>query len=257
MERLEPELNIDLLRHGQAKYEQGEVGIAEAGDLTEKGIAEVRASAAELAKLIRPDEEVAIWSSPTGRTLQTEKIVAEELKARGIQLREVKGQPIKVYKELGEVKNFSWGLFQPLVNGGEVTFGAEKFTIDKSQTNPRALSGGEYFNGGEIQNIPPEVKQTLPADYVAAIESFEEFPAVTARIMKPLKRLNKLQDKKYRVIIVTHEALTGFIANLYQADSQGINPAEFINLERKADKLIATRIGPNEIESDQDIFKAQ
>jgi broad specificity phosphatase PhoE len=239
-------LGVDIFRHGEAKYGQGEVPLAEANDLTEKGIEKVRENAEQLAELIGSNEEVAIWSSPMGRTLQTAKIIAEVLKQKGIKLR-AKGvteeSGIKVFNELTEVKNFSWKSFSPLITGGEVEFAGKKFFVDKSLTNPKNLGKTYYMENG-VGNIDPRAKEQWPKEYVQEIEGFEKFFEATKRIMRPLARLKKLGDKPYRVIIVTHDALTGFIANVFSGgEENGIDPGSFINLERKNGKLVATKVG--------------
>lgn len=250
MEKIEKNFNANIFRHGATEYEQGETTIEEAGDLTEKGIEEIKARAEELAELIRPEEEVAIWSSPSGRALHTAKLIAETLEQKGVNLRK-KGEAedfgIKVFKQLSEVKNFSWNLFNSLITGGEIELAGKKFFIDKNLTNPRDIKYPEYFINDEIKNITPEAKTQLPPCYVQEIEGMEKFVDATRRIMKPLSRLKKLKDKSYRVIIVTHDALTGFIANVFSSGEQsGLNPGEFINLERREGKLIATKVGKSE-----------
>lgn len=248
MEKIEEKpLNINIFRHGQANYEQQEVDIEEAEDLTDKGKLEVKQSTESLVELIQPKEEIEIWSSPKGRALETAKIVARVLKENGISIRNRgKGRPfgINVFEDLTEVKNFSWELFQPLVDGGEVEFAGQNFLIDKSQTNPNNLNYQQYFNTDVIKDIPQKYKNTLPKEYVEQIDGFEKFAEVTKRIMRPLTRLKKIYDKPYRVILTTHDALTGFIANIFSGGEKGgINPGEFINLERVDDKLVVTKIG--------------
>jgi broad specificity phosphatase PhoE len=256
-----PKLGINIFRHGQAKYEQGVVPVEAAQDLTEKGIEDVKKNAAELAELITPDEEVEIWASPTGRTLHTAKLIAETLAAKGRQLRrkgDAEESGIKVFPQLAEVKNFSWKLFSPLVSGGEVDLAGKKFMVDKQLTNPEDVNYQIYFNEDRIKEIPSEVKAQFPEEYVQAIEGFEKFISATSRIMKPLSRLAKTGDKQYRVIIVTHDALTGFIANVFTGGDQGgVNPGEFINLERENDKLVATQVGETKTgDRDTDVVEA-
>lgn len=235
---------IDIFRHGKALYEQEEISLDKADDLTKDGIEAVEHNAEKLSELIDPNEEVAIWSSPKGRSLHTAKIIENVLKKKGVNLRK---SSIQILKELTEIKNFSWKLFEPLVFGGEVEFAGKKFFIDKNETNPKGLNYDEYFNSDEIKKIPIEIKQKLPDEYVKEIEGFEDFFDVTKRIIKPLSRIKKLQDKSYRIIIVTHDALTGFIANIFSnGEKHGINPGEFINLEMRENKLIATKIGDTE-----------
>ncbi|MFA5126855.1 MAG: histidine phosphatase family protein [Patescibacteria group bacterium] len=238
---------IDIVRHGQAKYGQEKVSLAEAQDLTPEGEEQVRASAEALTELIGPDEEVVIWSSPIGRTLQTAKIIAETLEQKGIHLRDKakSDRPgIQTHEQLIEVKDFSWQLFKPLIEGGDLTFAGHKFFIDKKLSNPNNLAYPEYFTEDCISKISPEAKTQWPVEYVQIIDGMEKFIEVTRRMMGTLDRLKKLQDKPYRIIIVTHDALMGFIANIFSAgEKSGVDSGEFINLEIKDDKLVATRVG--------------
>ena len=243
----DPSLNINIFRHGKSKYEQGKVTIEEAGNLTIEGIEDVKKNAEELANLVKPDEKVEIWSSPMGRALQTAKIVAQILEQKGISIQR-KGNSnkhgIKIFKQLSEVKNFSWELFYPLVVGGEVEFAGKRFFVDKNLTNPNNFNPSKYFSEGGVRHIDLSYKQKLPEEYVHEIESIEDFIEVTKRLIKPLSRLKNIKDKSYRIIIVTHDALSGFIANIFSnGEMHGINPGEFINLERRDGKLVTTKVG--------------
>jgi len=233
-------LKINIFRHGEARYEQDEVPVEEADDLTEKGIEEVRKNAELIAESIQPDEEVAIWSSLAGRTIHTAKIIEQVLKEKDVHLRE---EGIRVFKELGEVKRLAWNLYAPLVFGGEIEYAGKKFFIDKNKTNPQNLSVREYFIGDGIKKIPEEAKKELPEEYLKVIEQAERYAEATKRIIKPLKRLKNLKDKSYRIIIATHEALTCFLANVFSEQKTGLNPGEFISLELKDGKLITSGIG--------------
>ena len=245
-------LTIDIVRHGEAKYLQKEVGLEEADDLTEAGKKEIRRSAQKLADLIKPDEKVVIWSSPFGRTLHSAQIIAEVFKERGIILRqrqeenvsEYLAEPaIKIFKTFGEVRNFSWSIFAPLVEGGEVLIDDEKFFIDKNETNPDNLDYRSYYISDSMIKIPSSVKEKWPSKYRKLVEDIEDFSSVTKRIIHPLQHLKKLKDKSYRVIIVTHDALTGFLVNTYSAGQiKGLEPGEFINLERKDHNLEIIKI---------------
>ncbi|ETB64158.1 TPA: histidine phosphatase family protein [Candidatus Nomurabacteria bacterium] len=248
--RNDPPLNINVFRHGESEYKQKDVSIENANDLTEKGIEDVKDSAVKLSELIKPEEEVEIWSSPTSRTLQTSKIISETLKNKGIHIRE-KGCDnnfgVKVFDQLSEVKNFSWKLFYPLVNGGDVEFEGEKFLVDKKFTNPLDIHLNEYFSKNGIATIDIDYKKTLPSNYVKEIDGFEKFTDAVRRIIIPLSRLKKIKDKPYRIIMVTHDVFSGFIANIFSAgedsEKHTINPGEFINIERDNDKLVATKVG--------------
>jgi hypothetical protein len=143
--------------------------------------------------------------------------------------------------------NFIWKLFYPLVNGGYVEFEGERFLIDKKFTNPLDIHLNEYFSKNGIATIDIDYKKTLPNNYVKEIDGFEKFTDAVRRIIVPLSRLKKIKDKPYRIIIVTHDVFSGFIANIFSAgedsEKHTINPGEFINIERDNDKLVATKVG--------------
>lgn len=261
------DLKVDIVRHGPSTYRQPEwndvktaddlntVGRYVDGQKTDEEIAKgkneaieiIKKTAEKIAADVEPDEEIVIWSSPTGRTLETARIISEFLQEKGVKLRTKRSAEeyaIKTFEKLGEVKNFSWPLFEPLMNGGEIEHGGIKFQIDKSLSNPGNLDYPDYFTSDAIKNIPDEVKAKWPKDYVDEIEKFESFAEVNKRIIDTLSRLKKVGDKKYRVIIVTHDALTGGIVKTFTHDKfSGINPGQLISLERKDDKLVATRVG--------------
>jgi|GEM_PF-2027038 len=274
MERLNQEINpnkkelkVDIVRHGPSTYRQPEwsdvktaddlntVGRYADGSKTDEEITKgkneaieiIRKTSEKIAAEIQPDEEVVIWSSPTGRTLETARIISEILQEKGVKLRK-KGASedygIKTFEKLGEVKNFSWPLFEPLMNGGEIEFGENKLKIEKSLSNPNNFGYPDYFTSDAIKDISDEVKSQWPKDYVAEIEKFESFAEVNKRMIDTLRRLNNVGDKKYRVIIVTHDALTGGIVKTFTHNEfSGIEPGQLISLERKDDKLVITKVG--------------
>ncbi len=285
MERLSPEpnlskkeLKVNIVRHGPSSYRQPEwndvktaddlntigryVDGQKTGEEILKGKIEateiIEKTAEKIAAEVESDEEVAIWSSPTGRTLETARIISEVLQEKGIKLRTKKASDeygIKTFEKLGEVKNFSWPLFEPLMNGGEIEYGEVKFKIEKSLSNPNNLGYPDYFTSDAIKNIPDEVKAMWPKSYVDEIEKFESFAEVNKRMIDTLSHLKKVGDKKYRVIIVTHDALTGGIVKTFTHDKfAGIDPGQLISIERKDDKLVATRVGNiSEGDSEKDI----
>jgi len=273
-------LKVDVVRHGPSIYRQPEwsdintaddlntVGRYEDGSITdeelakgkEEAIAIVRASAEEIADNIEEDEEVAIWSSPTGRTLETARIIRDVLSERGIQVRS-KGNAsehgVKVFDRIGEVKNFSWELFEPLMSGGEVEFDGEKFTIDKSLSNPNNIGYPDYFTSDAIKDIPETAMDSWSKKYIAQIKEFESFADVSERMSKTLQKVKKLNDKKYRIILVTHDALTGALVKTFSSGEMGgVNPGQFLSLERSDNKLVVTRVGDVfEGDSETDVAK--
>lgn len=240
-------LRINPMRHGTAKYGQMEVPFEEANDLTEQGIHEAEENAKKLAELIGSEEEVVIWSSPIGRTQQTAKIVANTFANKGIHIRRKgheKTEGIRVFKELGEVKNFSWALFIPLVEGGEVTYGGKTFFVPKELTNPENLSPMHYFSLDAAHRLSRKAKKALPREYVQAVEKFERSREVVGRLMKMFVRIEKLEDKPYRIVMVTHDGLIGFLAKVFTDGKEtGVKPADFVTVERKEGKLVVTQVG--------------
>lgn len=263
----EKALKVDIVRHGPSMYRQPEwTDIETANDINtlgryddgakteeevrrgkEEAIEIVRETAGKIADEISPDEEVIIWSSPTGRTLETARIISRVLEERGIRLRKkgiAQEYGIKMFEQIGEVKNFSWSLFEPLMNGGEVEINGAKFRVDKALSNPEGLGYPDYFTSDALKQIPASVKQQWPEEYVAEIESFESFREVSERMTKALRRLKAVGDKHYRVIVVTHDALTGDIVKTFTSgEASGINPGQLISLERVENKLVVTRAG--------------
>jgi broad specificity phosphatase PhoE len=260
-------LKVDVVRHAPSTYRQPEwrdietaddintIGRYEDGEKTPEEIARgkaeaesiVRDTATKIAEDIEPDEEVVIWSSPTGRTLETARIIREVLVEKGIKSKNVgpsDERGVKIFEKLGEVKNFKWELFEPLMNGGEVDHNGTKFIIDKSLSNPQKLGYPDYFTSDAIKEISAEAKKQWPAGYVKEIESFESFKEVSGRMADALGKLKQLSDKNYRVIIVTHDALTGDIVKTFTNDQlSGIEPGRSISLERVDDKLVVKRVG--------------
>jgi len=231
-----------------------------ARDLTPEGAEAVTKNAEELANSIKPNEEIAIWSSPFGRNLAAAKIIVEVLQTKGIQWRKkawASRDGIKTFCHLSEVRNFSWKLFEPLVSGGNVVFGERKIFVDKKASNPRDLNPQEYFAEDGIDGLNQELRNSLPDCYLEAIDAFEKFADVTDRMIRVLSRLKKIEDKSYRVIIVTHDALSGFICRVSSAGKKtGLDPGEFISLERRDGKLVAIKVGGTEkSESSPDVIE--
>ncbi len=260
-------LRVDVVRHGPSsytqpdwrdvatasdlstlgRYEEGTKSDAEVTEGKEMAVAAVRSTAEKIAESIQSDEEVIIWASPTGRTLETARIISEVLKERGVALRkggDASEFGIKIFEQFGEVRNFSWDLFAPLMLGGEVALGESVFSIDKRNSNPAGLGYPEYFTSDAIREIPQSVKNQWPHEYVEKIEQFESFAEVTRRMADGLRRLKMLKDKHYRIILVTHDALTGaMVKSFTNGERGGLNPADFLSLERRGDKLVVTRVG--------------
>lgn len=107
-----PTTIIDIFRHGEAFYKQKILNgdqIEQADDLTPSGREMVKRQAEHLVTEIRPDEEITIYSSPYGRTLQTARIIADVFRKHGLKIRAKNDEEkpysniIRVLKVLKEV----------------------------------------------------------------------------------------------------------------------------------------------------------
>jgi broad specificity phosphatase PhoE len=247
-------LSITLFRHGQSTYVQGNVpcDVSAANDLCakslrddevmcdriERAVEEVRASAKRLATSLDPAEPVTIISSPVGRTLHTARIVSEVLTQHGFTVK-----PIQTDAGLTEVANFSWDLFEPLINGGDVEYEGEKFTIDKAHTNPHDLAYPQYFMDDNAHHIQTAAKEAWPEAYSHRISSFERFGAVTDRFLNKMSELANNDGGSF--ILVSHDCAAMYLANHYTKGRQkGLVPGTYISIERRDDgRLVVTRVG--------------
>ena len=224
-----------VMRHGESQRKQGHVPLADAFDLTCKGIADVEAKSKEIADFVerkrdelRGDLEIAILASPFGRTLHTAKIVYEELARRNIPV----PNGVVAEPELEEVRNFDWKLFQPLFAGGKITFGGHTFTVDPAKTNPLGL-GAEYYGLDAISKIPSNVRLTLPSWYVKRIDSFEKPMSAYGRLMAILKGFETNYDRNRHVVLATHDGLLGYPTKLFSnGQKSSLNQGESMLLER-------------------------
>ena len=142
-------VRVTLFVTERQKYEQGKVAISEANDLTDEGRSFVREQAERLASELGQDEEITIWSSPMGRTLETATIVADVLREKGFEIRLKKSadntevpssaeNTIRVFEALEEVRGLDIELFSALVDGKSYTLeDGTEVTFDKSKNKPR------------------------------------------------------------------------------------------------------------------------
>ena len=203
----------------------------------------VRSSARSSFVHLRKDEPAAIWSSPTGRTLDTAKIILYELYRQEVKPAAL--PRITPLDNLTEVRNFEWNLFLPLALGGEVECDGIRFAIDPRKSNPQGLGFGEYFFQNILHMIPRAIKDEWPESYVKRIESFEPAMLVRKRMLGVLKTC--LEDKEIsQFILVTHDALTGFLAHIFTDDKENELPkGGFAVLESEGDELFIKVIGAN------------
>lgn len=222
-------VKITLFRHGVAKYNQEAVDLEDADDLKEEGKEEVIEKVNKLSEEMDSDEEVVIWSSPTGRTLETAKIIYEVLKEKGFDIRirnddEGAEGGIRVFKSFEEVRGLDFKLLKSLAKGGSFTLkDGSKFVFDKNITNPDDLSVGEYYYSDKYQDVIRD--ENVPVEIKEKLEELEPYSDLRYRVDKNIDRLKKISDdKKIRVVIVTHHACI----DEYSKDK--IKPSDFVNL---------------------------
>ncbi len=196
-----------IFRHGESPYAQGIVSLKEADDLTPDGVVNVKDSASHLGQRLSRDFPVEIHSSPFGRCLHTARIIGNTLSDLRFRV-----SGITEDSTLSEVENFDWGLFLPLVVGGELEYGSERFTVDDSLTNPQGLSSVRYFRSDSAHGLSQGARKTLPREYLERIDSFERYPSVSGRLDTKLKALSDVERTRAVPVICTHEALTGRFA---------------------------------------------
>ena len=230
-------VRVTLFRHGMAKYEQGKVAVSEANDLTDEGRNLVREQAERLADELGQDEEITIWSSPIGRTLETATIVADVLREKGFEIRMKKStdntevppsaeDTIRVFEALEEVRGLDIGLFSALVDGKLYALeDGTEVTFDKSKTNPDNLSFQDYYYRGGYKKYL-QSGENVPAEVQASLNSLEEEADIHHRFDRNVDRVSKAQsDKKQRVIIVTHHV------TMKDYTENQVRPADYINLD--------------------------
>lgn len=230
-------VHITLFRHGTAKYEQGKVTASEANDLTDEGRNLVREQAERLADEIGQDEEITIWSSPMGRTLETATIIADVLRGKGFEIRLKKPadstdvppsaeNAIRVFKALEEVRGLNIELFSALADGKSYTLeDGTKMIFDKNKTNPDNLSVQNYYYCGGYKKYL-QSGESIPAEVKTSLNSLEEEADIHHRFDRNVDRVSKIQsNKKQRVIIVTHHVM------MKDYTKNKVQPADYINLE--------------------------
>ena len=200
-------VHITLFRHGTAKYEQGKVSISEAQDLTEEGRVLVKFQAEKLADELDQEEEITIWSSPMGRTIETALIIADVFREKGFNIR-LKDQSvanevtstaeaaIRVFEVLEEVRGLNIGLFSALVGGGRYTFeDGNEVVFDKNITNPNNLSFQDYYYQEEYK-IYLQKNEDVPDEVQVSLNALEEQTRVHNRFDRNINRaLCILTDK--------------------------------------------------------------
>ncbi len=207
-------LNVIGMRHGIAQYGQGHLQrIAVANDLTSEGILGIKSRAKEIAAQVKPDQDVLIWASPYGRTLQTARLTAEVLKSEGVQIKEKKNKNgdkwdriIRIFSKLEEIRNLNLKYFNFCLNGGTLVYNGRKLVAGKEQVNPHSYSFPEYFNHRAWANIPSGI---LPDEFINEMNKIETEEEAAARFNHVISLIRRMvsRETNTRVLIVTHQAL--------------------------------------------------
>lgn len=200
---------IYVFRHGKTDYKQGNsrLAIGQGNDLTTEGESVVRASASHLAENLSNTERgltipIKIQSSPMGRCLHTSDLIGSVLDDFGFNV-----LPIEINENLEEVRNFEYGLFLPLVNGGKTSYQGLDFVVDKALTNPGNLGSNMYFRTDAGHTLSSEARKSLPKEYFDRVMSFEKYAHITSRMGDVLNSTASVNG--FTHVLSTHEALTG------------------------------------------------
>lgn len=201
-----------------------------------------------------------IISGPSGRTKLTAQIWKQNLANAGFSVGE-----IIIDERLTEVKNFSWQLFQPLIDGGVVSISGKTFEVDKRETNPSNLPYPQYFMLSEQKSIPFREQGRWPLEYRRIIEGIESFGKVKARMAEFLEDIVSYVNYPKgarQIIIVTHDALLFQSVNLFTSGAKrSIEPAGFVQLGIRPNKIVVERVCDSSCDitegnSNADVIKA-
>ena len=178
-------------------------------------------------------KKIHIWVSPFGRTIETARIIIEELKKHWIE-----PQKLHLFEAVEEVRWFSREIHQALCNGWWVKLkGWKQVFIQKEKTNPNNLPFSEYFFNDEICKIDKHyLRQIWLLDYV---ENVEKYSQIVKRSFKVLDRLLKNVWDDKLVIIVTHQAFTDEIIRRKRNYSKDwwLQPGEFLIVKSSLDNV--------------------
>jgi hypothetical protein len=207
----------------------------------EKVVDKVRAKAREIASSIKKTKKIVIWSSPAERTLDTARIIRDELQNLGFNFKDINDETnIKIFERFEDIRSFNYEYFVKLADGGTLVVDGKEIFLDKKVTNPRSLNYAEYYLNEEYKNIPTEYLKYMPqviSDFIKVVEA--PF-SVKKRIYDSLKKLFKV-SKDIHLIIVTHGALTDDLVKSYNPNILETLPvSEFVNLEKVGDKMLVS-----------------
>lgn len=175
--------------------------------MTDEGRELVRLQAERLVGELGQDEEITIWSSPMGRTLETATIVTDVLRDKGLNIRLKKSVEdenvspsaeniIRVFEALEEVRGLDIALFSALVDGKPYTLeGGTEVAFDKSKTNPDNLSFQDYYYQGGYKKYLQN-GEDIPAEVQASLNSLEQESDIHHRFDRNIERVLKAQSDK-------------------------------------------------------------
>jgi broad specificity phosphatase PhoE len=183
---------------------------------------------------------VLIFSSPVARAIHTAKVIREELLLNGFSVSD-----IKIEDMIGEVHNFSWNLFEPLMSGGTIIHEGQSFEVNKEDTNPKGLGYPDFFISDDVHQIPQSVTNGWPSEFVSHLKSFEKFSSVTERSLRFLRASAPPQVTAGHTIFVGHDANAMYLADKFTGGRQkGLVPGTSISLEFDSEEhLVVTRVG--------------
>ncbi len=212
--------NLIIIRHWLAKYENLETDkrwsfdknqflkeFKFLKDLKEEGIEDLEKY---IDSFIRKYVEtlktknIHLWVSPFWRTIETSYIFIKKLAEYNIE-----NVKINLFSHLQEAKNFSWQIFDWLVEGKEININNKKIQFDKTITNPENLTHGEYFFKSYWKQIPQEYLKWI--DVFEKVLSIENYENITQRSKKAIHRVLSLNNEDNLVIMFSHQCFSDHI----------------------------------------------
>lgn len=208
-------LTVFRVRHGDTEYKEQLKGEMY-DDLTDLGKAQIRSSAESIRKLIDPKQDV-VWviSSPRVRTLDSKKIIEEELRASGVEiwdgarLTNLGGNHSSVFER---IRNFD-------------------FLTDGSEGEQEAVSPGDSRYPDIFKKVVTELEAEgggAPASQLAHINQHPQLEKNEDRIRRTRDQLTYLmriartiQPKLEKRIVIIQTEHTESVDDLIENASRG------------------------------------
>lgn len=234
---------IEIFRHGDANYQQGQVDWQIAADLTKNGKATIDRKARNLAEEYRRiNTKVFVYTSPLARTIETALIIARELNNIGIEVEHDGDAPVITRKALQDQRNYSHSTMRLLACGGTWDEDGISFVVDPKITNPMGKKI-EKYGVTDARKIDFANWVYLPEKLKKKIWAIETNDSVRKRGLTFLKALNKKIGEKELTIIVTHDAVISQLLDSAGSETTRINPGESVMVEKVKGDLLVRRIG--------------